>query len=175
MCFCQGFNFLFSVNWKRFKGGAVVRALVSQDCGPGSNPGVDAMWRLSLLLVFSLAPRGFSLQVLRFSPFLETQHFLFPIRPRMADEEPLRKCATSKIVLYYLFILLTLFLLWDEFRIIIYAGFYHKLWKYALCFGLYLVTFIPLHPLLPRLLQTRHPPQLLRLGIAGTLTQDHAR
>ena len=137
MCFCQGFNFLFSVDWKRFKGGAVVRALVSQDCGPGSNTGVDAMWRLSLLLVFSLAPRGFLLQVLRFSPFLETQHFLFPIRPRMADEEPLRKCATSKIVLYYLFILLTLFLLWDEFRIIIYPGFYHKLWKYALCFGLY--------------------------------------
>ena len=42
------------------KGGAVVRALASHQCGPGSNPGVDAMCGLSLLLVLSLAPRGFS-------------------------------------------------------------------------------------------------------------------
>ena len=40
--------------------GAVVRALASHQCGPGSNPGVDAMCGLSLLLVLSLAPRGFS-------------------------------------------------------------------------------------------------------------------
>ena len=43
------------------KGGAVVRALASHQCGLGSNPGVDAICRLSLLLVLSLAPRGFSL------------------------------------------------------------------------------------------------------------------
>ena len=42
------------------KGGAVVRALASHQCGPGSNPGVDAMCGLSLLLVLSLALRGFS-------------------------------------------------------------------------------------------------------------------
>ena len=42
------------------KGGAVVRALASHQCGPGSNPGVNAICGLSLLLVFSLAPRGFS-------------------------------------------------------------------------------------------------------------------
>ena len=42
------------------KGGAVVRALASHQCGPGANPGVDAMCGLSLLLVLSLAPRGFS-------------------------------------------------------------------------------------------------------------------
>ena len=43
------------------KGGAVVRALASlHRCGPGSNPGVDAICELSLLLVLSLAPRGFS-------------------------------------------------------------------------------------------------------------------
>ena len=41
------------------KGGAVVRALASHQCGPGSNPGVDAIRGLSLLLVRSLAPRGF--------------------------------------------------------------------------------------------------------------------
>ena len=40
--------------------GAVVRALTSHQCGPGSNPGVDAICGLSLLLVLSFAPRGFS-------------------------------------------------------------------------------------------------------------------
>ena len=39
---------------------AVVRALASHQCGPGSNPGVDAICGLSLLLVLSFAPRGFS-------------------------------------------------------------------------------------------------------------------
>ena len=38
----------------------MVRALASHQCGPGSNPGVDAICGLSLLLVLSLAPRGFS-------------------------------------------------------------------------------------------------------------------
>ena len=42
------------------KGGAAMTALASQQCGPGSNPGVDAICGLSLLLVLSLAPRGFS-------------------------------------------------------------------------------------------------------------------
>ena len=43
------------------KGGAVVRALVSHQCDPGSTPDVDsAIFGLSLLLVLSLAPRGFS-------------------------------------------------------------------------------------------------------------------
>ena len=40
--------------------GAVVRALASHQCGLGSNPGVDAMCGLSLLLVLSFALRGFS-------------------------------------------------------------------------------------------------------------------
>ena len=44
------------------KGGAVVRALASHKCGPRPNPGLDAIHvcGLSLLLVLSLAPRGFS-------------------------------------------------------------------------------------------------------------------
>ena len=46
--------------FKGSKGGAVVRALASHQCGPGSNPGVNAICGLSLLLVLSLAPRGFS-------------------------------------------------------------------------------------------------------------------
>ena len=35
--------------------------LTSQQCGPGWNPGVDAICGLSVLLVLSIAPRGFSL------------------------------------------------------------------------------------------------------------------
>ena len=42
------------------KGDAVVRALAYHKCGSGSNPGVDAIYGLSLLLVLSFAPRGFS-------------------------------------------------------------------------------------------------------------------
>ena len=42
------------------KGGAVVRALASTTGGPGSNPGVDAICGLSLLLVLSFTPRDFS-------------------------------------------------------------------------------------------------------------------
>ena len=52
----------------------MVRAVASHQCGPGSNPGVDAICRLSLLLVLSL------LRVLRFSPLLKNQHFQIPIR-----------------------------------------------------------------------------------------------
>ena len=61
------------------KGGAVVRALASHQCGVGSNPGIDAICGLSLLLVLSLGPRGF-LRVLQFSPLLKNQHFQIPIR-----------------------------------------------------------------------------------------------
>ena len=35
--------------------------LKSHHCDPGSNPGVDVICGLSLLLVLSLSPRGFSL------------------------------------------------------------------------------------------------------------------
>ena len=36
------------------------RAFGSHQCGPGLNPGVQAIYGLSLLLALSLAPRGFS-------------------------------------------------------------------------------------------------------------------
>ena len=42
------------------KGGALLGALFFHQCGPGSNPGVDVICGLSLLLVLSFAPRGFS-------------------------------------------------------------------------------------------------------------------
>ena len=44
----------------RIKGGEVVRALASHQFDLGSNPGVDVICGLSLLLVLSFAPRGFS-------------------------------------------------------------------------------------------------------------------
>ena len=63
---------------------------------PGSNPGVDAICRLSLLLVLSFAPRGFSPGT---PVFPSPQKPTFPnsnsIRNRV-DEEPLGGCATSK-------------------------------------------------------------------------------
>ena len=42
------------------KNGAVVRALASHQCGPGSIPGLGVICWLTLLLVLFLAPRGFS-------------------------------------------------------------------------------------------------------------------
>ena len=57
----------------------MVRALASHQCGPGSNPGVDAICGLSLLL-FSPLLREVFFRVLRFSPLLKNQHFQIPIR-----------------------------------------------------------------------------------------------
>ena len=70
-------------------------------CGPGSNPGVDAICGLSLLLVLSFAPRGFS---------PGTPIFPSPQKPRFpnsnstrnqVDEEPLCGCATCKSLFIY--------------------------------------------------------------------------
>ena len=87
------------------KGGSVVRALASHQCGLGSNPGVDTICVLSLLLVLSLVPRGFS-------PGTP----VFPSPPNcnstrnQVDEEPLCGCATSKSLFIYLFIHSKLFI-----------------------------------------------------------------
>ena len=40
------------------KNSEALRALASYPCGPGSNPDVDAICGLSLLLVLPFAPRG---------------------------------------------------------------------------------------------------------------------
>ena len=50
------------VHYEGSKGGAVVQtALIPHQHGLGSNPGIDTICELNLLLVLSLAPRGFSL------------------------------------------------------------------------------------------------------------------
>ena len=59
---------------------SLLRALASHQCGPGSNPGVNAICGLSLLLVLSVVPRGFSPGT-PVSPLLKNQHFQIPIRP----------------------------------------------------------------------------------------------
>ena len=53
---------------------AVLKALASHQCGPGSIPGLGVVCGLSLLFVLVLAPRGF-LQVLRFFPLLKNKPF----------------------------------------------------------------------------------------------------
>ena len=59
--------------------GAVVRALASHQCVPGSIPGPGVMCGLSLLLVLYSAPRGFSAGT-PVSPLLKNQHFQIAIR-----------------------------------------------------------------------------------------------
>ena len=55
--------------------GTVVRALAPHRCGPGSNPGGDAICVLSLLQILSFALRGFSPGTLVFS---SPQKLTFP-------------------------------------------------------------------------------------------------
>ena len=80
--------------------------LTSYQCGPGSNPSIGALCGLSLLLVVSFAPTGFSPG----SPvFPSSQKPTFPNSNstwNQVDEELLSGCATSKSLFIYLFIYL---------------------------------------------------------------------
>ena len=81
--------------------GAVVRGLASH---PGFTSGVDAICGLSLLLVLSLAPRGFSPGT-PFFPSPQTPTFQNSNSTiNQVDEEPLCGCATLQIIFIYLFI-----------------------------------------------------------------------
>ena len=103
------------------KGGAVVRALASHQCGPGSNPGVDAIRWLSLLVVLSLSLRDFSPGT---SVFPSPQKPTFPnsnSTRNQVDEEPLCGCATSKLLFIYLLFIIPLvhyndFQCWESLR-----------------------------------------------------------
>ena len=64
---------------KGSKDGAVVRALASHQCGPGSNPNVYAIIMWVELVVGSLLLQEVFLRVLQFSPLLKNQHFQIPI------------------------------------------------------------------------------------------------
>ena len=71
------------------KGGVVVRALASHQCDPGLNPGVDAICGLSLLLVLSFAPRGFSPGTTVFpspqKPTLQNSNSIWNARTRLNE------------------------------------------------------------------------------------------
>ena len=92
-------------NYRRVRDSAVMRALASHQCGPGSNPGGDAICGLSLLLVLSFAPRSFSPGT---PVFPSPQKPTFPnsnSTRNQVDEEPLCGCAVSKsLFIHYLFI-----------------------------------------------------------------------
>ena len=96
---------LRSVQTRGARDGAVMRALASHQCGPGSNPRVDAICGLSLLLILSFAPRGFSPGT---PVFPSPQKPTFPESNStrdQVDEEPLCGYATSKslFIIIYLF------------------------------------------------------------------------
>ena len=81
---------------KGSKGGAVVRALASHQCGPGLIRSVDAICGLRLLLVLYFVPRGFSPGT---PVFPSPQKSTFPnsnSTRNQVEEEPLCGCATSK-------------------------------------------------------------------------------
>ena len=84
----------------------MVRALTFHQCGPGSNPGVDAIYGLSLLLVLSFALRGFSPGT---PVFPSPQKPAFPnsnSTRNQVEEEPLCGCATSKSLLSLLLLII---------------------------------------------------------------------
>ena len=77
-------------------GGAVVTALASHQCGPGSNPGVEAICGLSFLLVLSCAPKRFSPGTPFFPLSSKANIFKFQFRRGILAEEQLCACAISK-------------------------------------------------------------------------------
>ena len=78
------------------KNSEVLRAITSYPCGPGSNPGVDAICGLRLLLVIPVAPRDFSLGT---RVFPSPQKPLLPNSSASRDQvgkELVCGCRTSK-------------------------------------------------------------------------------
>ena len=83
-------------------------------CGPGSNPGANTTCLLSLLLVLSFASRGYS------SGTLKNHHFQIFIQPgNQVDEEPLSRCATSKLLFIYVLIYWKVSMFWRLFWLMI--------------------------------------------------------
>ena len=111
--------------------GAVVRALSSHQCGPGSKPGFDAICWLSLLLVLSHTLKGFpSPQKATFSNSNSTRN--------QVDEERLCGCATSN---HYLFIYLFIYAVWHVW----FGGnqeFYYKILSFLIFAGFNTGTYL---------------------------------
>ena len=78
-------------------------ALASHQCGLGLNPLIYAICGLSLLLILSIAPRGFSLGTPVFSSSQKPTSANFNLTRNPVGEELPCGCATSKS-LFILFI-----------------------------------------------------------------------
>ena len=82
-----------------------MRALASRQCGLGSNLGVDAICGLSLLLVLSLAPRGFSLGTPVFpspqKPTLPNSNSIWNARTRLKEFILTPKCFVGKQAIFF--------------------------------------------------------------------------
>ena len=93
-------DFKLNATFGRRRDGTVERALASHQCGLGSNPGVDAICGLSLLLVLSFALRGFSPCTPVFPSHRKPGFSNSNSTRNQVDEEPLGGGATSKSCIY---------------------------------------------------------------------------
>ena len=88
------------------KGGAMVRVLSSHRCRPGSNPGVDAIYGLSLLLVLPFAPRGFSpgtpVSPSPQKPTLPNSNSIWNARTRLNEFIWTLKCFVGKKAIFFI-------------------------------------------------------------------------
>ena len=77
----------------------MVRALASHQCGLGSNPSIDAICGLSLLLVLSFAPRVFFFAVHSGFPLSsKTNTAKLQFDRELGTQGPLCGCATSESI-----------------------------------------------------------------------------
>ena len=97
------------------KGGAVVTALASHQCGPGAPLGGAVICGWSLLLGLFLAPRGFSPGTPVFPSPQKPALPNYNLSRNQVDEEPLCWCATCKSLLF-----LFIYCMWKERRDLIY-------------------------------------------------------
>ena len=93
----------------------------SHHCGPGSNPGVNTACGLSLLLVLSFASRGYSSCTPVFPSSQKPSFSNFNSTRKSSGwiEEPLSRCATSKLLFIYILIYWKVSMFWRLFWLII--------------------------------------------------------
>ena len=107
-------NYIHSfIHWGA-RDGAVVRALTSHQCDPGSNPGVDAICGLSLLLVLSFAPRGFSLGTPVFPSLQKTSISKFQFEQELGRQRTTLWMCYLQIIIYFILFYFILFLFMER-------------------------------------------------------------
>ena len=76
----------------------MVTALTSHQCDPGSNPGSDVICGLSLSLVLSLAPGGFTSGTPGYPSPQKPTFLNSNLTRNQVDKEPHSGCAISKFL-----------------------------------------------------------------------------